>query len=186
MPPSDLSLCERLVSCFQSRLADLLESKFRTTHRFFMNEQEFYDANLLTPADISGSLVIVLAGFGVRCHKWKLCYENGMNDGKEDFSIHAPKIHKPRLFYEIELSKPSGYVFQRKHRNILSRQGFRPVDEKAFKPWTRITTRVGVVFEEARLDYPTSFQMVIGNGTPHQLYHKSGRPFSVYDVSVGH
>ena len=185
MPVCDLVLCERFVSCFSSRISDLLSAEFRATHRFFMNEREFYDANRLKDSDISGTIVIDLAGFGVRCHKWKLCYENGMNDGKEDFSVFMKQKHKPRLFYEFELSKPSGYVFQRKHRNILSRQGFRPVDDKAFKPWTRITTRVGVVYEPGRPQYPSSFHPLLGNGTPHQLYHNSERPFSVYDITIG-
>ena len=181
MSPCDLVLCERIVSCFVSRVDDLVKQfKFE---KFFMSETDFYERNDLSGSDLSGQLVMMPGQFGVRCYKWRLCYENGFNDGNEGFSKNLEQKHKPRFFYEIECSKPSEYSFQRKHRHILTRQGWRPVNDKAFKPWTRITTRIGVEYEKGLPQSPSSYLRILGFADPHQLYHKSIRPLQHYDTN---
>lgn len=181
MPPSDLVLVERVVSCFVSRVDEFVRRP--AFHRFYMDEKDFYERNRLMPADVSGELVMMPGQFGVRCYSWRLRYENGHVGG---FNLHSEQQHKPRMYYEIELCKPSGYSFQAKHRAVLLRMGFRPVSQTVEKPWSRITTRIGVEWEKGRPLYPTHSWRAQGIATPQQLYHRSGRPIGHYDtIDVG-
>jgi len=161
--PSDLVLCARIVSYFVKRIETFASISY--VNKYFTNELEFqYDCDL-SGSDISGEIVPHPRAFGVRCHSWRLRYENGFADDAtnvQDFPA--------RLYYEIELSKPSGYVFSVKHRETLIRLGFKPVSENVLKPWSRITTRIGVQYATYCPSTRLPYLEIIGIVPPQYLY----------------
>ena len=161
--PSDLVLCARIVSCFVKRVETFVSNEY--SKQYFEGHEDFKERLSLSDSDISGEIVMTPGSFGVRCDSWRLRYENGYAD-----DITTVQDFSPRLFYEIELSKPSGYSFSVKHRAALIRLGFKPVSENVLKPWSRITTRIGLHYKPFQPYTGKRYLGILGIVPPQDLY----------------